>query len=189
MRRPILRINQFIPNSLSNGPGRRCVIWVQGCTLACPGCFNPETHSFQTGTQANIDILADRIMALHPAIEGITLSGGEPFQQAKALSILLEQIKLESNLSILAFSGYTLAELRKIPHAETILSYLDVLIAGRFVAEQRLAAGLIGSVNKEIHLLTSRYSIQDLQDTPEAEIIIQPDGEILLSGIDPIQWQ
>lgn len=189
MRRLFLRIHQLITSSLSNGPGKRCVVWVQGCTLGCPGCFNPETHSFHKGTQVNIDDLAARILALHPAIEGITLSGGEPFQQARAISGLLERIKRQSNLTVLAFSGYTLAELSQIRYADSIIDQLDVLIAGRYVGEQRLATGLIGSSNKEVHFLTSRYSSEDLRDTPEAEVIIQAGGEILLSGIDPIQWQ
>jgi len=102
---------------------------------------------------------------------------------------LLAKIKQQTDLSVLAFSGYTLAELEKIPFAKPVISQLDVLIAGRYVDDQRLAAGLIGSANKEVHFLTPRYSSQDLLDTPEAEIFVQTDGNIFLSGINPVQWQ
>jgi hypothetical protein len=63
---------------------------------------------------------------------------------------------------------------------------VDVVIAGRYVAAQHLARGLRGSANKTVHLLTDRYTAADLEATPEAEIILRPDGQVFVSGIDPL---
>jgi anaerobic ribonucleoside-triphosphate reductase activating protein len=67
----VLRVHHFLPLSYANGPGRRAVLWVQGCTLGCPGCFNPETHRNRGGEQVTIDDLFNRFVTLVGVIEGI----------------------------------------------------------------------------------------------------------------------
>lgn len=183
-----LSLHRFEPSSRANGPGLRAVIWVQGCALGCPGCFNPESHAFNTGQQHPVDQLAGQILARKHSLEGLTISGGEPLYQHRALENLLAIIRKNSNLSVLVFSGYTLDEIRRIPGSQAFLEKIDVLIAGRYQADQRVASGLIGSANKTIHLLSSRYTISDLEAVPQAEIILSPEGEIILSGIDPLKW-
>jgi anaerobic ribonucleoside-triphosphate reductase activating protein len=88
----------------------------------------------------------------------------------------------------LVFTGYDWEELQQLKGIERFLAGVDVLIAGRYDASRRVAQGLIGSQNKKVHYLTGRYTPEDLQEVPPAEIVITPDGEILLSGIDPLQW-
>ena len=66
-----LRLHAFLPRSRANGPGTRAVIWVQGCSLGCPGCFNPKTHAFSGGEEVPVEELFQRIVELGPAIEGI----------------------------------------------------------------------------------------------------------------------
>jgi anaerobic ribonucleoside-triphosphate reductase activating protein len=68
------------------------------------------------------------------------------------------------------------------------LKHVDVLLAGRYDASQRVADGLIGSANKTVHFLTGRYNMADLESVPQAEVILNADGEIILSGIDPLNW-
>jgi anaerobic ribonucleoside-triphosphate reductase activating protein len=184
-----LRLHTFIPQSYANGPGCRAVVWVQGCTLGCPGCFNPETHDFRGGEWVRVDALFERIYALQGAIEGITVSGGEPFQQRPALLALLQRVRAETDLSVLVFTGYTWDEIQRFRETAALLSCIDVLIAGRYDARLRLARDLRGSANKTVHLLTPRYSLHDLQLTPVSEVIIEPDGTVLISGIDPLRWQ
>ncbi len=75
-----------------------------------------------------------------------------------------------------------------MPAGGRLLAYLDVLLAGRYRQEERLGRGLQGSANKTVHFLTSRYSSADLADIPEAELIIDPAGNLTLSGIDPLVW-
>jgi anaerobic ribonucleoside-triphosphate reductase activating protein len=184
----VLRIHHWVPDSRANGPGSRAVVWVQGCSLGCPGCFNPQSHPRLAGTAVQIEDLLAKLVALQDQIEGLTISGGEPLQQMPALLELLHALRRTTHLSVLAFTGFTWAEVQRMPHSAELLASLDVLIAGRFVASQRLAQGLIGSANKTVHLLTQRYSWKDLQLTPPAEVWIARDGEIELSGIDPLRW-
>lgn len=183
-----LRIHRFEPASLTNGPGKRAVLWVQGCALGCPGCFNPETHSFDGGQVQPVESVLEMILAAKDGLEGLTISGGEPLHQHRALAHLFKTVKTQTNLSVLVFTGYSWEEIQKMPRVDEFLAQVDVLIAGRYQADQRVAQGLIGSANKVVHCLTNRYTPQDLDQVPQAEVIITPDGEILLSGIDPLNW-
>jgi anaerobic ribonucleoside-triphosphate reductase activating protein len=184
-----LRLHAFIPRSRANGPGCRAVVWVQGCTLGCPGCFNPETHDFRGGQWVGVDELFERIRALQGTIEGITVSGGEPFQQRPALLALLQRVRAETDLGVLVFTGYTWDEIQRFRETAALLQCIDVLIAGRYDERLRLARDLRGSANKTVHLLTPRYGLHDLQLTPVSEVIIEPDGTVVISGIDPLRWQ
>ncbi len=184
-----LRLHQFIPLSRANGPGARAVLWLQGCSLGCPGCFNPETHPFHQGQAMDITTLVERIRSYQGEIEGVTISGGEPFQQARPVLDLLQKIRAQTQLSLLLFSGYRRSEIDQIRFAGEALNYVDILIAGRYEQENRIARGLIGSSNKQVIFLTQRYSMKDLEQTPTSEVLINPDGEVQLTGIDPIQWQ
>jgi anaerobic ribonucleoside-triphosphate reductase activating protein len=175
----IARVHAIEPRSRANGPGTRFVVWFQGCTLGCAGCFNPGTHA-SGGREVDIDALD------FGTVEGISLSGGEPLQQPEAAAALLDRARARG-LSTLAFSGYTLDEIRALPGGPAVLDRLDVLIDGRYVAGDRLATGLRGSANQRIHLLTSRYTLADVEATPVAEIRISPGGEVVLTGVNPLK--
>jgi anaerobic ribonucleoside-triphosphate reductase activating protein len=181
-----LRLHSFMERSRANGPGLRAVVWTQGCSLGCPGCFNPETHVREAGHWVRVDDLMGQIRELPPEIEGITISGGEPLQQFDAVLFLLQRIRRESRFSVLIFTGFTPDEVQRFPKFEELLTCVDVLIAGRYDQSQRLARGLIASANKQALLLTDRYTRADLHAVPEAELIVQPDGSISISGIDPL---
>ena len=155
--------------------------------MACPGCFNPQTHAFSGGEGVAVAELFQRVVRLGPAIEGLTLSGGEPFQQREAIAELLARLRGETNLSVIVFTGYTWEEVSALPQAGGLLAGVDVLIAGRYVAAERVARGLRGSANKTIHLLTPRYSLADLEAVPEAEVFVGPDGEVSASGTGPLR--
>jgi anaerobic ribonucleoside-triphosphate reductase activating protein len=180
------RIHAFEPRSRANGPGARFVVWFQGCTLGCPGCFNPTTHDPAAGRSIAIDELAGEFSRARPGIEGVSLSGGEPLQQPAAARALLDAARA-LGLSTLAFSGYTLDEIRALPGGPDVLARLDVLIDGRYVARDRLASGLRGSANQRIQLLTDRYALADVEATPVAEIRIAPTGDVILTGVDPLK--
>lgn len=171
--------------SRANGPGDRVVIWLQGCTLACPGCFNPETHSCGPRLLAPVEDLIERITAIQGTIEGVTISGGEPLQQPGALVRLVKGLRAHTSLSLILFTGYSLLEARSVPHGDEILHNVDVVIAGRFVRELRAAEGLCGSSNQIVHLVTNRCRLCDLEQTPAGEISIDSGGMISLSGINP----
>jgi anaerobic ribonucleoside-triphosphate reductase activating protein len=181
-----VRIHAFEPRSRANGPGARFVVWFQGCTLGCPGCFNPTTHDPAGGRRVPLDDLIGELTRAHPGIDGLSLSGGEPLQQPAAARALLDAARA-LRLSTLAFSGYTLDEIRGLPGGPEVLARLDVLIDGRYVAPGRLATGLRGSANQRIQLLTDRYALADVEATPVAEIRIGPTGDVVLSGVDPLR--
>ena len=182
-----VRIHATEARSRANGPGSRFVIWMQGCTLGCAGCFNPTTHDALGGRDVAIEELAAEMARARDAgSEGLSLSGGEPLQQAEGAAALLDAAR-SLGLSTLAFSGYTLEELRALPHGSEVLARLDVLIDGRYVSTERLATGLRGSQNQRIHLLTPRYTMSDIEATPVAEVRISASGEAILTGVNPLK--
>jgi anaerobic ribonucleoside-triphosphate reductase activating protein len=194
MNEETLRINCFLPISHANGPGARAVIWVQGCTLNCQGCFNPQTHPPDSGELVFVDDLFERVVALGNAIEGISISGGEPLQQPQPLLTLLRRVRQETPLSALVFTGYTWEEIQRRPAARALLACIDVLIAGRYDDSRRLAPEnvserfLRSSANQTVHLLTDRYRMDDLRSVPTAEVIVTAEGDVVVSGVDPVRW-
>src|SRR5213075_2164477 len=112
----------FLPCSRANGPGPRAVLWTRGCSLACPGCYNPETHPFEGGELVPVGPLFERLLAVADAVEGLTVSGGEPLQQRAALHALLRRVRRESSLSVLVFTGYSWDEVQRLPEAEGLLA-------------------------------------------------------------------
>lgn len=178
------RVHGIEPRSRANGPGARFVVWFQGCTLGCPGCFNPTTHSTEGGRVVPISELAAQMAAAD--VEGLSLSGGEPLQQPEAAAALLDAARA-LGLSTLAFSGYTIEEIRELPGGPDVLARLDVLVDGRYRSTERLASGLRGSANQRIQLLTDRYSLRQLESVPVAEIRIGPAGDAILTGVNPLK--
>ncbi len=198
-----MRIHQMVSSSGVNGPGCRAVIWFQGCTLACPGCWNPGTHAFGITPDRAVSDVGDWILGC-PDIEGATFSGGEPFQQAQALLELCEYLKgRRPALSLALFSGYTIRELiagrwqYRIDGSDQwhrgtkqlfdlVKAHLDFGVFGRF--SQGLVTTekpLCGSRNQEVVFFSTRYSSQDLE--PQCcEINISEDGEAMtVTGFPP----
>lgn len=183
-----VRIHAFEVVSRANGPGRRSVVWFQGCTLGCPGCFNPETHARDAGQVLDTGELVSRIREASPLVEGVTFSGGEPLQQPEALLEILGALATSPDVrdaTTLCFSGYTRAEIQHLPLGPAILDHLDVLVAGRYLADRRARGALLGSSNQTVHFLTERYGPADVARVPPRELILHADGSITVSGVDP----
>ncbi|MHC1772393.1 MAG: 4Fe-4S single cluster domain-containing protein [Flexilinea sp.] len=183
-----LRINYFLAASRANGPGIRSVIWLQGCAFNCPGCCNPQTHSLIGGSLIAVDDMIEKVVTLSSTIEGITISGGEPFLQTEALYGLLSQIKQRSGLSVLVFSGYEKEVLEEIPQYRKCLDGIDALICGPYSLKsapdyQRFCS----SGNQVLWLLNDRYSEADFMNLTTNEVIIREDGEIVVSGLGRIE--
>lgn len=180
-----LQVHSFLPLTLANGPGARCALWLQGCSLACPGCFNAETHSFSGGNTYSVEEMCSWITSCS-GIEGLTISGGEPLQQAEGLFDLLRKLRSTTDLSVLLFSGFTVDEIEKMDLMRDLSCLVDVLISGRYVQDLSLRAGLIGSSNKSVCFFSDRYTAEDLVLVPPCELIISPEGEVSATGIDPV---
>ena len=116
----------------------------------------------------------------------LTLSGGEPLQQPEAALALLRGARALGR-STLVFSGYALDEIRALPLGAALLAEIDVLIDGRYRAGERLATGLRGSENQRIQLLSTRYTLAQVEATPIAEIRIDPSGAVILTGVNPLR--
>ena len=151
------RIN---PNDIANGIGVRVTLFVSGCTHHCKGCFNSETWDFGYGTPFTEETTEHIIKLLEPSyIEGLTLLGGEPMepQNQRALLPLLKKVrKIYPQKSIWCYSGYLFDKeiLSGRAHCEVtdeLLSYIDVLVDGRFVEEKKnIMLKFRGSENQRI---------------------------------------
>jgi anaerobic ribonucleoside-triphosphate reductase activating protein len=184
---PQVALHATMPRSRANGPGTRFAIWFQGCSLGCPGCFNPATHPAGSGERVAVGDLVDRIAAGADAIEGVTVSGGEPFEQPEALLALTRGLRRRApRLSILVFSGFARAEIERQPLGPAILAEIDVLIDGRFVERRLLGRGLRGSANQTVHLLTARHALAEIEATPVGEVVIGRDGSARVTGVSPL---
>jgi len=141
------------------GPGKRYVIWVQGCPFNCKGCTTPEGIPFIKNNLIKTEQIASRIIA-NKKITGITISGGEPFMQASKLVNILKAVKKQrSELDVIIFSGFKLREL-DWAEAYDLLNLTDVLIDGKYVETLNDNKGLRGSSNQRIHFLTSKLEKQ-----------------------------
>lgn len=136
-------------DSIVDGPGIRLTIFTQGCPHHCPGCHNPQTHDLDGGSWGDTDDIA-AVMAENPLLDGITLSGGEPFlQPVPCLALAKEAHRL--GLNVWAYTGYTWEELLAENDAERMafLREIDVLMDGPFLlAERSLELRFRGSRNQ-----------------------------------------
>ena len=134
-----LRIAGLVEESIVDGPGIRFVIFTQGCPHGCMGCHNPQTHDFNGGKNESIDNIVSMIDA-DPLLKGVTLSGGEPFMQAKKLVKLLNKIN-NKELNVITYTGFTYEEL--IAKADEVNGYMellkasDILIDGKFELDKK----------------------------------------------------
>ncbi|MBQ3169817.1 MAG: anaerobic ribonucleoside-triphosphate reductase activating protein [Clostridia bacterium] len=135
----IIRIAGIENDSIVDGPGFRLAVFTQGCPHHCPGCHNPETHPFDKGKEVDTEKII-RMMEDNPLLDGITLSGGDPFCQPKACAELSKAAK-GMGLNVWAYSGWTFEELLKMSETNgDIMEFLentDVLIDGPFILAQR----------------------------------------------------
>lgn len=134
-----LRLAGIVRESIVDGIGIRFVVFVQGCPHKCEGCQNPQTHTFNGGTEVKIDRIINEIKK-NPMIQGVTFSGGEPFCQPKGLYALGVEI-LKLGLNITVYSGYTFEHLCEMAKQDKyilkLLQICDVLIDGKFVKEEK----------------------------------------------------
>lgn len=129
-----IRVAGIVEESIVDGPGLRYVVFAQGCRHHCPGCHNPQTHSFKGGSLVEVEEMVNQ-MEHNPLLDGITLSGGEPLEQAKGFVALARAAK-EMALHIMIYTGYTYEEIvdlgDDLPGAGDLLDLADILVDGPF---------------------------------------------------------
>lgn len=139
----------------SLGPGLRYAVWTQGCPFNCPQCITPEGRPIVAAKLIDTLQLADDII-INKNINGITISGGEPFLQAASLAVLLNKVvESRPELNVIIFTGF-LKENLLSKEALSVLSLTDLLIDGRYIDELNDGIGLRGSSNQRLHFLTDR---------------------------------
>ena len=133
-----LRLAGFDRDGIADGPGLRCVVFVQGCPHHCPGCQNPQTWPFEGGQEVTPSEIRDRIEAT-VLDTGVTFSGGEPFAQADALAALADLLR--PRYDIACYTGYVFEALLKKaeeePGVRRLLERIDILVDGPFVQARR----------------------------------------------------
>ena len=178
-----IRIHKTLSGSSANGPGIRNVVWFQGCDLGCPGCFNPKTHDPNKGRAFSARHLCGMLTAPEVPCCGITISGGEPFQQPAGLLKLLQELDARQSPPILVFSGYPYSKLQQNPLTAACLLHIDALICGPYRADlEPDYEHFCSSSNQKLILLSKRFSYQDFKNLPLHEWIIDS-SEITISGI------
>jgi anaerobic ribonucleoside-triphosphate reductase activating protein len=168
------------------GPGRRLGIWFQGCSIRCPGCISADTWSpGRTGLELS-ELFRRSEIWLQQA-EGITISGGEPFDQADALGALLRGLRERTTADILIYSGYPVERLARSLAA--LEGMIDALITDPFIRDAPQMLPLRGSDNQRLHRLTalghSRFAGYD-KPSPEGgafDVMFDEDGTVWLAGI------
>lgn len=165
----MLRLFGVATESITDGPGIRYAIFTQGCPHYCPGCHNPESHSFTDGYLVSEEEIIKDIKA-NPLLDGITLSGGEPFMQAEEL-VPIAAAATSQGLSVIVFSGYTFEELLDLslvrPGYKALLEHTDILIDGRFETDKK-------SMSLRFRGSTNQRAIDVRQSLVQGRVVLYP---------------
>lgn len=144
-----IRVAGIEDDSIVDGPGFRLTVFTQGCPHDCPGCHNPETHPFDGGKIMDADAIV-KMMKDNPLLDGITLSGGDPFCQPEPCAYLARKAK-DMGLNVWAYSGWTFEALMGMPEVRPLLESVDVLVDGPFILARRtLELRFRGSRNQRL---------------------------------------
>ncbi len=134
-----MRIAGTVQDSIVDGPGFRFVLFTQGCPHHCVGCQNPQTHDPAGGTELSVEEVVQQLLS-NPLTDGITFSGGEPFEQAADCAAVAREAR-KQGLNVWTYTGYTFEQLadrmKTDAVTEELLNLTDVLVDGRFVLAQK----------------------------------------------------
>ena len=175
-KRQFLNLAHMLTGSRANGPGIRDVFWVQGCSIKCPSCQNntllAHTKKFIVPVSNILEYLSERL----DAIDGITITGGEPLEQAAGIAALLEGVH-QLGLSTVVYTGHYYEELIALEnlYVKRLLRATDLLIDGPFLIAQRsLSTPWLGSSNQRLLRLSARFSEEDLNqaNVPVEELFV-----------------
>ncbi len=169
------------------GPGRRLGIWFQGCSIRCAGCISTDTWAART-PDIDVDSLLSDLSIWIAACDGVTISGGEPFEQRYALHHLLTGLKAKRNVDVLVFSGRPLEALS--PLLTEFDGLIDALVSDPFVASAGQTLALRGSDNQRLTTLTkigeerfASYHRQRRQEDDRLDFMMDDEGSAWMAGI------
>ncbi|MDR1318717.1 MAG: radical SAM protein [Treponema sp.] len=180
-----MNIAHIEERSYVNGPGCRFVIWTQGCSIRCKGCANRSMWDSRPNRVIPAEALFESILAGRPALEGLTLSGGEPLDQYGETLTLLE-LCADRGISAMVYTGYQTGQITEKGMAR-LFDLADILITGPYEEDKRtLNRQWTGSTNQQIHFLSSRYKDYAPQDANYVEVSLDAAGGLAVTGFPPI---
>lgn len=174
------------------GPHDRLGIWVSGCQRRCNGCANPELRERAEEHRISLDAFMKLVKMLPKMPQAVTITGGEPFDQAGELVPLCEWLVSEVSDDILIYTGYTLEQLRAREDADTdhLLELIAALVDGEYKEELNLGNGIKGSENQRLYVLREKYEreYRSLDVVTGGERAVQPfirhNGSVITTGFE-----
>jgi anaerobic ribonucleoside-triphosphate reductase activating protein len=168
------------------GPGRRIGLWMQGCSLQCPGCISADTWTPGQGATTVAEVMRG-LAAWIPNADGLTVSGGEPFEQPQALDALLRAWRADSGGDVLVFTGLAFGEVE--PWLAARPGLVDAVVAGPYRREAPQTLALRGSDNQTLHILTAAGEAFASYDRPAGpadrrlDVMFDAEGGAWFAGI------
>lgn len=168
---------EVVENEHLYGPGKRLLLFTQGCSLRCKGCTNQHLWEFGKG----IDVTAEEILNQCTDLDGITLHGGEPLDQANVLVELIKNLKQQGKTVIL-FTGYIFKELNKVQKQAWLSS--DIVVSGRYEEQNRnIYLQFRGSTNQKVFTHKGKYKDYKIKDGQTVAILsLNEQGEMQSRG-------
>lgn len=167
------------------GPGKRIVLWTQGCRLRCPHCVNPSLWSSEGGSAVSVELLLKKMVPFTAGYDGITITGGEPFDQYEPLISFCTFIKLKTSLNVFVYSGYSLEEIQRDHPERLFMKCIDYLLDGRYVHELNRNESLRGSANQRLYRFFNGVidEIEMISEKQPWSVHVSEDHEVFLTGI------
>lgn len=169
------------------GPGRRLGIWFQGCSLRCEGCISVDTWA-TAKELIPVDQLMIELSSYLPLVDGVTISGGEPFDQFEALLAIVVQLREKTKVDILVYTGYGIEDITD--QLQQIKPYIDVLISDPFQRQSSQTLRLRGSDNQRLHCFTSQaiekfayYQQAVTTEDKVLDVMFDAEGVVWFAGI------
>ena len=174
-----MRIANIVQDSIVDGPGLRFVVFVQGCTHGCKGCHNPDTHDPTGGYEISVAEILDMIRK-NPLVSGVTISGGEPFDQAWECARLARGAS-EMGLNVWVYTGYWFEDIYEanLPEWDLLLEWTDVLVDGPFIESMKsYEAKFRGSWNQRMIWVPASF-----ENFPEVRLWREPEYMVREFGV------
>jgi anaerobic ribonucleoside-triphosphate reductase activating protein len=185
-----LNIASYVTQTKALGPGIRAVVWTQGCPLNCAGCIAPAWIPFIEANQFTPEELLSKLNIQQ--IDGLTLSGGEPMEQAAGLAELAKLARQIKDINLICFTGYRYERLVNQPPnpgVQSLLREVDVLIDGPYIQSKNDSVGLRGSSNQRIFYLNTRLQESNLENQKRKVEVTVRNGELSFVGIPTPQMK
>ena len=186
MNRPLQLSRVHFPVT-TLGPGQRLGIWFQGCSIRCSGCISADTWG-PGRTVVDVTTLLEQVAPWLDQADGITISGGEPFDQFDALLQMLVGLRQRTAADILVYSGHPLETLQ--PMLDQARDLIDALISDPYLEQADQSLALRGSDNQRLTLLTalgrSRLASLERARTPAdkaLDLMFDATGTVWMAGI------